>query len=84
MKIIGKKIPLQGGDYNYAFKIDTDRLSISDKPFNDWCKAIGAAGQFKIGTYYTAEMFGDIDHDAILVKKGTPKKLLSALILQWS
>lgn len=84
MKITGKKIPLQGGDYNYAFDIDTDRMSISDKPFYDWCEAIGASGQFKLGTYYTAEMFGDIDHDAILVKKGTPKKFISALVLQWA
>jgi hypothetical protein len=84
MKIIGKKLALRGGDYNYAFEIDTDRMSISDKPFYDWCEAIGAKGRFKIGTYYTAEMFGDIDHNAILVKKGTPKKFLSVLILQWS
>lgn len=84
MKIIGKKIPLQGGDYNYAFEIDTDRLSISSKPFDDWCESIGAKGQFKIGYYYTAEIFGDVDHSAILVKKGTSKKFISALVLQWA
>jgi hypothetical protein len=84
MKIIGKKIPLSGGDYNWAFEIDTNALSISDKPFYDWCESIDAKGKFKLGTYYTSEMFGDIDHSGILIKKNTPSYLISALLLKWA
>lgn len=84
MKISGKKIPLQGGDYNYAFEIIEDAPVVADFRFYNWCVEHGFEKHFKVGTYYTAEMFGDIDHDAILVKKKTPLKFITALLLAWT
>lgn len=86
MRILGKKIPLGGGgcDYNFAFEIDEDTVPVSIADFSNWCEGIGAGERFKIGTYYTPEIFGDVNHNAVLIKKYTTKKFITALLLQWA
>lgn len=84
MKIVGKRIPLNGGDYNWAYNVEGDIVAVSNILFTEWCQSHGVQKYFKFGVYYTAEMFGDIDHTAILVKKRTPKKYITALLLRWS
>jgi hypothetical protein len=81
MKIVDNGITLTDGEFAFTIENNT---SLEDKAkFIAWAHTIGGYDDMRIGVYYQAEMFGDIDYPAILIRKGAPKKLRTLCLLRW-
>ncbi len=73
---IDDKLPVKLSDGNWA-------MPFSGKTRNEVEKRIDTLGlqDVTVGTFYTAEMLGDIDHDALIFKE---KKQAAFILLAFS
>ena len=82
MKIIGVLEELSNGAG--GFELDR-RPSIRDtEKFHQWAEQHNISGQVSIDLYYTAEMFGDIDHWYIRLADAAPESVRTLCLLRWT
>lgn len=76
----GERVQLTNGNSAYEISYPTEQ----DKDrFSEWIESIGIDQYVRLDTYYTAELFGDIDHDAIFVADHAPDAVHTLCLLKF-